>query len=84
MLPMALLRSLMLATLLAIVPSLSGIQAAPSVPGLGGPSAAEAETPKDSQPSLDERAQRLAEQAETAQQRLADLKSRERAPDSPA
>ncbi len=72
---MALLRSLMLATLLAIVPSLSGIQAAPSVPGLGGPSAAEAETPKDSQPSLDERAQRLAEQAETAQQRLADLKT---------
>lgn len=72
---MALLRTLILATLLAIAPSFVLAQSAPSVPGLNGSQAAETETPKESQPTVDERTQRFVEQMETAQQRLAALKT---------
>ncbi|WP_407292981.1 mechanosensitive channel MscK [Stutzerimonas zhaodongensis] len=68
---MASLRTLLLATLLAFVPA-SGF--AQSIPGLTGPKPA-AEEAKAAQPSADERAQRLAEQAATAQQRLTELKA---------
>lgn len=72
---MASLRTLMLATLLAIAPLSAFVHAAPAVPGLTASQPAEAETPKDVQPSADERAQRFTEQAETAQQRLSELKA---------
>lgn len=70
---MASLRTFMLATLFAIASPFALVQAAPAVPGLPGNQTAEAE--KDAQPSANESAQRFTEQAETAQQRLADLKT---------
>ncbi|MCP9337254.1 mechanosensitive channel MscK [Stutzerimonas xanthomarina] len=72
---MALFRTLLLATLFIIAPSTAVVQAAPTVPGLPGSQAGEAEAPKDAQPSVDESAQRLAEQTETAQRRLDELKA---------
>ncbi len=68
---MAPLRTLLLATLLAFAPASSFAQ---SIPGLTGTKPA-AEEAKPAQPSTDERAQRLAEQAATAQQRLTELKA---------
>lgn len=68
---MAPLRTLLLATLLAFFPATIFAQ---SIPGLTGSSPAEEEA-KPAQPSADERAQRLAEQAATAQKRLTDLKT---------
>lgn len=66
------LRTLLLATLLAFIPASTFAQ---SIPGLTGSQPAEAEPGKPAQPSADERAQRLAEQAATAQKRLAELKT---------
>ena len=68
---MASLRTLLLATLLAFAPASTFAQ---SIPGLSGTKQAAEET-KPAQPSADERAQRLAEQAATAQQRLTELKA---------
>ena len=68
---MAPLRTLLLATLLAFAPASTFAQ---SIPGLTGSKPA-AEEPKPAQPSADDRAQRLAEQAATAQQRLTELKA---------
>jgi len=68
---MAPLRIFLLATLLAFVPASAFAQ---SIPGLTGTKPA-AEEAKPAQPSADERAQRLAEQAATAQQRLTELKA---------
>lgn len=68
---MAPLRTLLLATLLAFAPASSFAQ---SIPGLSGAKPA-AEEAKPAQPSADDRAQRLAEQAATAQQRLTELKA---------
>ncbi|VXC12425.1 mechanosensitive channel MscK [Pseudomonas sp. 9Ag] len=68
---MAPLRTLLLATLLAFAPASTFAQ---SIPGLTGSKPA-AEEAKPAQPSADERAQRLAEQAATAQQRLTELKA---------
>ena len=72
---MASLRTFMLTTLLVIASPFAFVQAAPAVPGLRDNQAAEAEAPKDAQPSVSESAQRFTEQAETARQRLADLKT---------
>jgi len=68
---MAPLRTLLLATLLAFAPASTFAQ---SIPGLTGSKPA-AEEAKPAQPSADDRAQRLAEQAATAQQRLTELKA---------
>jgi len=68
---MAPLRTLLLATLLAFAPASTFAQ---SIPGLTG-SKPTAEEAKPAQPSADDRAQRLAEQAATAQQRLTELKA---------
>jgi potassium efflux system protein len=68
---MAPLRTLLLATLLAVTPVLAFAQ---SIPGLTGSPTTEEEA-KPVQPSADERAKRLAEQAATAQKRLTDLKA---------
>ncbi|MGE6527639.1 mechanosensitive channel MscK [Pseudomonas sp. NPDC077382] len=68
---MAPLRTLLLATLLAFA---SASTFAQSIPGLTGSKPA-AEEAKPAQPSADDRAQRLAEQAATAQQRLTELKA---------
>ncbi|MCQ4322405.1 mechanosensitive channel MscK [Stutzerimonas stutzeri] len=72
---MAFFRTLLLTTLFVIAPSSVLVQAAPAVPGLPGSQAAEAEAPKDAQPSIDEGAQRFADQTATAQRRLTELKA---------
>lgn len=69
---MASLRTLLLATLLAITPVYAFAQ---SVPGLSAGQPAEDEAAKSAQPSTDDRAKRLAEQAGEAQQRLTELKT---------
>ncbi len=69
---MASLRTLLLATLLAIAPVSVLAQ---SVPGLNASQPAEEEAGKPAQPSADDRAKRLAEQAGQAQQRLTELKT---------
>ncbi|MFL9814262.1 mechanosensitive channel MscK [Stutzerimonas sp. VN223-3] len=69
---MASFRTLLLATLLAIAPVYALAQ---SVPGLSAGQPAEDAAAKPAQPSTDDRAKLLAEQAGEAQQRLTELKT---------
>ncbi|MFV0454496.1 MAG: mechanosensitive channel MscK [Pseudomonas sp.] len=72
------LRFLALAFLLAILPALPSVHAAPGISGLiggGTQTSAKEESQSSAQPNADEHTQRLLSQAEEARQRLSDLKA---------